>query len=65
MKARTWVVLIELLLSASVCFPQASENVQHRFATHSSKAQAFIKENRPDLAIPELQAVVALDADAE
>lgn len=58
------VLLCVGLLNASVpCFPQSSKN-QEEITSHARQAQAFLKENRPDLAIPEFRAIVALDPDS-
>jgi len=53
-----WAVLfLGLLLS----FPQSNPNRQQQIESHSRQAQSFLKENRPDLAIPEFRAIVALE----
>lgn len=49
------------LFGASIlCFPQVGKD-QQDIASHARQAQAFLKENRPDLAIPEFRAITALD----
>jgi tetratricopeptide (TPR) repeat protein len=48
-----------LLLSATLCLSQAPPNQQ--LASHLQKAQTALHQNRPDLAIPELQAALALE----
>lgn len=54
--AQIWVILfLELLPS----FPESRQ--QQPIESHEHRAAEYLKENRPDLAIPELQAVVALD----
>jgi tetratricopeptide (TPR) repeat protein len=52
---------IALLLTSALCLAQSSPLGQDTIASHSRKAQEFLKENRPDLAIPEFRAIVALD----
>jgi Tfp pilus assembly protein PilF len=59
-KPRTLAACFLLLAGAAVCFSQ-SEDGQQGLAEHLQKAQGYIRDKRPDLAIPELQAVVALD----
>src|SRR5215471_19197713 len=53
-----WVVLsLELLTS----FPQSGSSQRQQIESHDRRAAEYLKENRPDLAIPELEAIVALD----
>ena len=52
---------IILLAGLTLCFSQTPESISQQIEMHSQKAQAFLRERRPDLAIPELQAVIALD----
>lgn len=49
------------LLAAGLCQAQAGTDQQAEFAAHARKAQGYLHENRPDLAIPELQAATAID----
>jgi len=51
---------LALLLSATLCLSQTTPN-QQQLASHLQKAQTDLHQNRPDLAIPELQAALALD----
>ena len=51
---------IGLLLSPALCFAQANDK-QSQIEEHSRKAQEYLREKQPALAIPELQAVVAID----
>jgi tetratricopeptide (TPR) repeat protein len=51
-----WVLLFGVLSSVS----QSSPNRQ-QIESHNRKAAEFLKENRPDLAVPEFKAIVALD----
>src|ERR1700757_205524 len=58
--------LIILLLSAALCSSQSTADQQAALADHIQKAHTYLSEKRPDLAIPELQAAVAIDpANAE
>jgi tetratricopeptide (TPR) repeat protein len=52
-----------LLLSVMLCLSQTAPNKQAELASHLQKAQAYLHQNRPDLAIPELQSALALDPD--
>jgi tetratricopeptide (TPR) repeat protein len=52
-----------IVVCASSLFPQPAPNVSEQVAAHLQKAQQYLGENRPDLAIPEYQAVVALNPD--
>jgi tetratricopeptide (TPR) repeat protein len=55
--ASFWVVLCLGLPSVS----QSSPNRQQEIESHNRKAAEYLKQNRPDLAIPEFRAIVALD----
>lgn len=50
-----------ILFCSIVCFTQDQTDKQKEIADHSQKAQEYLQQKRPDLALPELQAVVALD----
>jgi Flp pilus assembly protein TadD len=50
-----------LLLSACLCDGQDHSDKQQQIQEHSQKAQEYLQQKRPDLALPELQAIVALD----
>ena len=52
-----------LLLSATLCLSQTPPTKQAELASHLQKAQADLHQNRPDLAIPELQSALAIDPD--
>jgi tetratricopeptide (TPR) repeat protein len=54
-------ILFFFFLSLLQCVSQSAANRQQQIDSHSHQAQAFLKENRPDLAIPEFRAIVALD----
>ena len=49
------------LLSTIPCICQSGADQQATLAEHIRKARGFLDEKRPDLAIPELQAAVAID----
>jgi Tfp pilus assembly protein PilF len=53
--------LIVLSSAAVLCFPQSAEQREASFAAHVRKAQEYLGEKRPDLAIPEFQAAVSID----
>lgn len=55
---------VVVFLSVTPGFAQKAEDKQQEFAAHSKKAQDYLREKRPDLAIPELQAAVALEPDS-
>jgi tetratricopeptide (TPR) repeat protein len=53
-----------LLLAAALCFPQSAEDKQASFVAHIQKAQQYLSEKRPDLAIPELQAAAEINPES-
>src|SRR5580658_9498286 len=53
-----WLVLCVAL---APCFSQSNPNRQQQIELHSRQAAEYLKENRPDLAIPEFRAIIALD----
>jgi Tfp pilus assembly protein PilF len=50
-----------LLFCATSGFSQATEDKQKEFAEHIQKADGYLREKKPALAIPEFQAAVAID----
>jgi tetratricopeptide (TPR) repeat protein len=52
---------ILFFLGSLQCVSQSAASRQQQIESHSHQAQGFLKENRPDLAIPEFRAIVALD----
>jgi len=50
-----------LLLSSFRCFAQNVPSHKQEIASHTREAQKLLAEKRPDLAIPEFRAIVALD----
>src|SRR5204863_9803539 len=43
------------------CFAQTTPSHQQEIDSHNREAQKFLQESRPDLAIPEFRAILALD----
>ncbi len=58
---RVLSAVFALLSASTLGFSQAAENQQADLAAHIQKAQAYLDQKRPDLAIPELQAAAAID----
>lgn len=56
--AALWMVLF---VGSLPCVPQSKPGKQQQIGAHERKAAEFLKENKPDLAVPELRAIVALD----
>ncbi len=54
-------ILALTFIAAPPSFSQFAEDKQGSFAAHIDKAQKYLGEKRPDLAIPELQAAAAID----
>jgi tetratricopeptide (TPR) repeat protein len=50
-----------LLLATTSCLSQSVPSHQQQVEEHSRKAQEYLRENRPDLAVSEFKAIVALD----
>ena len=50
-----------LLLGATWCLSQTTEDKQQEFAAHIQKAHSYLDQKQPALAIPEFQAAVAID----
>ena len=63
MHTKRCFILGLLLIAAPYLFCQGAEDKSQQVAAHLQKAQEYLHQNRPDLAIPEFQAVVALDPD--
>src|ERR1700733_14608503 len=61
MIAKLGVAGFVLLLSAAAGFSQMTEDKQQEFAAHMQKAHGYLEQKQPALAIPELQAAVAID----
>ena len=54
-------MVVALLLAGALCFSQSAEDKQASLAAHIQKAQEYLGQKRPDLAIPELEAAAAID----
>src|SRR5258707_1358079 len=50
-----------LLATATHCISQTAPSPQQQIQEHPRKAQEYLRENRPDLAVPEFKAIVALE----
>jgi tetratricopeptide (TPR) repeat protein len=63
MKIKRIVAFLGLLLSIAAIpsFSQTEPSRQQQLEEHKRKAREYLKENKPELAIPELRAIVALD----
>jgi tetratricopeptide (TPR) repeat protein len=61
---RNFLSVLVLLSSVSLCRSQTPQDKQRVFAAHVQKAQNYLREKRTDLAIPELEAAVAVDPDS-
>ena len=54
-------IFVVLLLAATSCFSQSAPSHQQQVEEHTRKAQEYLRENKPDLAVPEFKAIVALE----
>jgi len=54
-------LVVVFLAVGSPCFSQSASSVQQQIASHSRLAQEFLRENKPELAVPEFKALVALE----
>jgi tetratricopeptide (TPR) repeat protein len=63
MKIKRIVAFLGLLLSIAAIpsFSQTEPSRQQQLEQHQLKAREYLKANKPELAIPELRAIVALD----
>jgi tetratricopeptide (TPR) repeat protein len=50
-----------VLTAVAGCFSQSQLNPQQQIQMHSQRAAEYLKENRPDLAVPEFKAILDLD----
>jgi Tfp pilus assembly protein PilF len=55
------VVGFVLVMGAAFCLSQAAGDKQQEFAAHMQRADGYLREKQPALAIPELQAALAID----
>src|SRR5438309_8228769 len=53
--------IVFFFLGALQCVSQSTASRPQEIASHAHQAQEFLKERRPELAIPEFRAIVALD----
>ena len=60
-KATRSLGTILFFLVSLQCLSQSAASHQQQIESHKHQAQEFLKQNRPDLAIPEFRAIVALD----
>jgi Tfp pilus assembly protein PilF len=58
---RNTFAVFALTLATALAFSQSADDRQASLASHLQKAQEYLSQKRPDLAIPELQAAVAID----
>jgi Tfp pilus assembly protein PilF len=58
------VVGFVLVMGAAFSLSQAAGDKQQEFAAHMQKADGYLREKQPALAIPELQAAVALNPES-
>lgn len=63
MNQRLRISVLELAVAvcAAPCFAQSAAGSPSSAAAHMQKAETYLREHRPDLAVPELKDVVALD----
>jgi tetratricopeptide (TPR) repeat protein len=61
MMAKLAITGFVLLLGATLCLSQATEDKQQEFAAHIQKADGYLRAKQPALAIPEFEAAVAID----
>ena len=54
-------ISVVLVLAATAGFSQSAPSHQQQVEEHSRKAQEYLRENKPDLAVPEFKAIVALE----
>ena len=54
-------IFVVLLVAATAGFSQSAPSHQQQVEEHSRKAQEYLRENKPDLAVPEFKAIVALE----
>jgi len=53
-----WVVFV---LELPLCSSQSQSGRQQQIESHTRKAAGYLKENKPNLAVPEFRAILALD----
>jgi Tfp pilus assembly protein PilF len=60
MRLTLWILCLAPLLAGDPLASQASTDQQQAFAMHMQKANLYLQDKQPALAIPELQAAVAI-----
>src|SRR5947209_12150048 len=60
-RRRACVLLATFFYLSFSCPAESTPGQRQEIELHSRQAQAFLKQHRPDLAIPEFRAIVALD----
>jgi Tfp pilus assembly protein PilF len=65
MKTIVAVVLSWLVLSVALlpCYSQSTPSREQQIEAHAHQAAEYLKQNKPDLAVAEFRAIVALDPD--
>jgi len=63
MRTKDFVVLLWMVLSLGLLsgFSQSNPSRQQQIESYNRKAAEYLKENKPDLAVPEFRAILALD----
>jgi Tfp pilus assembly protein PilF len=61
LKSRTVSAWLVLSLAGPLIFSQTAADKQQAFAAHMQKANGYLRDKQPNLAIPELQAAVDID----
>jgi tetratricopeptide (TPR) repeat protein len=62
MHRNQWLASIALLLAVGpISGAQTAPSVEQQIQEHSRKAHTYLQQKRPDLAIPEYEAVIAID----
>jgi len=61
MKLKVVAVIWVILFVEFASFAQSDSSRQQEIQSHGRRAAEYLKENRPELAIPELEAIVSLD----
>jgi tetratricopeptide (TPR) repeat protein len=60
-RKEVFFTMLLLSLAAIPSFPQAASSRQQQLRLHTRLAQQYLQEQKPDLAVPELKAIIALD----
>jgi tetratricopeptide (TPR) repeat protein len=56
-----FLLSVVLFVAVLPCSGQSAPSTQQQIASHARHAAEYLRENKPDLAIPEFKAIVALD----